>query len=82
MPYGYAAGPLPAISIYAFKNTAMADNAIASAGAVVFWNIVFNSKSNGVSQLQGEATYGPIVYGIIYDSDWVDSTNYTAAGFQ
>lgn len=82
MLYGYAACGVPGINIFAFKNTAMADSAIASAGTVSLWNIVYNSKSNGVVQLQGEATYGPIGYGIIYDSDWIDGTNYNTAGFQ
>lgn len=82
MLYGYALGGVPTISIFAFKNTAMSDSSIASAGVVSLWNIVYNSKANGVVQLQGDATYGPIGYGIICDSDWIDSANYDAGGFQ
>jgi hypothetical protein len=70
------------INVFAFKNTGLTDNSIASAGALSLWNIVYNNKANDIAQLQGDAPFGPIWYGVVVDSDWVDAPYHNIGAFQ
>lgn len=86
MFYGFAPAPplLPppapplGINVWAYKNSGVQGAATASAGALSFWNSVYNTKINSLVQFQGDWGNTWVGWGALSDADWVAVPQYGA----
>lgn len=69
MLYGF----LPAVNVFGVRVNALENGASLAVGPTYIWGVGDQSKNMQFTQLIGDFAYGPLGYGVILDSDFIDT---------